>query len=196
MTEKEEFNKIKDEIRILGLDDGSFSREDSETLLVGTIYRGGKWLDGVISTDITVDGWDATEKTIKMIKNSKYEDLRLVMSNGITVAGFNILDIDKIYDETQLPVIIFMEQYPDINSIKNALKNLEDWEKRFELIKNTGRIFEGNLEGKIYFQASGISNKDAEKIIKISSTRGDIPEPLRSAHIISTGITNMESTKR
>lgn len=40
---------------------------------------------------------------------------------------------------------------------------------------------------RIYMQTTGILREDAEKIVKISSTRSSIPEPLRVAHIVASG---------
>ena len=196
MVDKEFFHKVKEEIRILGVDDGSFSRSQSKTLLVGSVFRGGSWMDGLMSSEISVDGRDATDKLIDMIKSSKYEDIRVIMLHGVTVAGFNIFDVKELFEETGLPVIVFIESRPEMRKIKKALKNLEDWEKRLKVMKKTGEVNEMVLNKKVYFQVCGISKKDAERIIEISSTRGDIPEPLRISHIIATGITEGESTKR
>ena len=45
-------------------------------------------------------------------------------------------------------------------------------------------------------QICGIERIDAEKIVKLSTTRSAIPEPLRVAHIIAAGIVNGESKGR
>ena len=97
--------RIKPEIRILGIDDGFFLKGDKETLLVGVVFRGGFWLDGILSTQVAVDGMDATEKIIEMVMSSRYDDLRVIMLSGITVAGFNTIDITDLNRQTGLPVI-------------------------------------------------------------------------------------------
>ncbi|PHP45100.1 hypothetical protein B6V01_005685, partial [Methanosarcinales archaeon ex4572_44] len=51
---------VKPEIRLLGVDDSFLSRK--EVLVVGTVFRGGEWLDGVVRTTITRDGMNATER--------------------------------------------------------------------------------------------------------------------------------------
>ena len=42
-------------------------------------------------------------------------------------------------------------------------------------------------------QINGIGREDAEQIVKLSTTRSSIPEPLRVAHIIAAGIMKGES---
>ena len=111
------FYRIKDEIRILGIDDSPFSFRDDSVLLVGCIFRGGKWLDGVLSTRVEVDGLDATEKIIDMVKNCKFKDLRVIMLDGLGFGGFNLVDIKKIFRETKLPVIVIIRQMPDFREI-------------------------------------------------------------------------------
>ena len=45
-----------------------------------------------------------------------------------------------------------------------------------------------NSKSKIYFQTIGVTEKDAKKIIRLTSTRSNIPEVLRVAHIVASGI--------
>jgi endonuclease V-like protein UPF0215 family len=49
---------------------------------------------------------------------------------------------------------------------------------------------------KVVAQKIGISLKDAMKIIHLSTVRGFIPEPIRVAHIIASGITTGDSKGR
>jgi len=71
-NETKKFRIIKKEIRILGVDDSPFpSHTNEEVMLVGTVFRAGNWLDGVLSTYIHVDGTDGTEKITEMVKNSR-----------------------------------------------------------------------------------------------------------------------------
>ena len=80
-------------------------------------------MDGVLRSDITRDGLDATEVISTMIKNSRhYSQLRVVMLDGITYGGFNVVDIEELYRETGLPVIVVMRAYPDFEKIRADLR--------------------------------------------------------------------------
>lgn len=190
--------RIKKEIRILGIDDSNFTREDSEVLVVGALVRGGFWIDGVISTNVERDGLDATEKIMNMIRKARYKDLRAIMLKGITIAGFNLVDIENLNHETGLPVVVVMRKMPDLKSIEKALANLNHKEKRLEIIEKAGKIYEGKVQEKsdIFFQIKGIEEEDARELIRISSMHSNIPEPLRVSHIIATGVVKGESTKK
>ena len=64
---------IKPEARILGIDDSPFDKfKDKNTLVIGTFFRGGSSLDGVMTTTVAVDGTDATAKIVGMVKKSKF----------------------------------------------------------------------------------------------------------------------------
>lgn len=190
------FRVIKPEIRVLGVDDGVFTpRVRGLVPVVGVVFRGGYWLDGVMHTKIEVDGFDATNKINSMIKNSPhYKQLRIIMLDGVTFAGFNVVDISRLNSETKLPVIAVTREKPNFEEIHKALKNLPKGEERWKAILNAGEVFEvacKNKSEKVYIQISGILKEDAEKILKLTSTRSNIPEALRVAHLIASGISTV-----
>ncbi|MCC7572765.1 MAG: DUF99 family protein [Candidatus Methanofastidiosum sp.] len=190
--------RIKKEIRILGIDDSNFTRDDQDVLVVGALLRGGFWIDGVVSTHIERDGLNATEKITNMVLKARYKDVRAIMLKGITLAGFNLVDIEKLNQDTGLPVVVVMRRLPDHNSIEKALTNLNHKEERLEIIEKAGKIYEGKVQedSNIFFQFKGIQEEDARELIRISSMHSNIPEPLRVSHIIATGVVKGESTKK
>ncbi len=187
------FRVIKPEIRVLGVDDGVFTpRVKGLVPVVGVVFRGGYWLDGVMHTKVEVDGFDATEKIASMIINSPhYKQLRVIMLNGITFAGFNVVNTKELNSETKLPVIAVTREKPNFNEIREALKNLPESEERWKTIKSTGKMFEVSTRSeneKVYMQISGILEEDARKILQLTSTRSSVPEALRVAHLVASGI--------
>lgn len=189
--------RIKKEVRIIGIDDGHFTKKQKKVIVVGAITRGKKSLDGLLSTKITVDGLDATNKISSMINNSSHRhQLRFIMLSGITFGGFNLVDIRQLYKNTGIPVVVFIRRRPDLDSIRNALrKNFPDWKKRWEIIEKAGKIYSVrvNERSKIYIQKSGLGINLAKQLVKKTIAYGNTPEPLRVAHIIATGITRGDS---
>lgn len=191
---------LKSEIRILGFDDGAFiPRSKSLVPVIGVIFRGGKFLDGALKTEVEVDGTEATEKLVKLINNSRHkQQLKVIMLDGVTLAGFNIVDVKKLYEKTKLPVIVVNRKMPRLKKVKNALKNLDDFEKRWKKILNAGEIKRMKLNDKVdlYYQCIGIKDETAEEAIALSCTRSNIPEPLRVAHLLATALVKGESSGR
>ena len=120
------------------------------------------------------------------------------MVDGITLAGFNIVDIKELNERTGIPVIVINRKLPDLEKVRRALKRFDDFEERWKAVENAGEIKECYVKKgkKIYFQAKGMNEETAREVIKISTTRSFIPEPLRIAHIIATGIVRGESYGR
>ncbi|HDH91359.1 MAG TPA: DUF99 family protein, partial [Candidatus Aenigmarchaeota archaeon] len=79
-----------------------------------------------------------------------------------------------------------------------ALKKFKDFDKRWQIIRNAGKIKKMvTLKGKdLFYQNIGISDEETEEIINLSISRSDIPEVLRVAHIIASGIVKGESYGR
>lgn len=178
---------LKNEIRVIGWDDASFERGRTKWVqLVGVILRGGTWIDGMLTTRVKYDGLDATEKIIKAINKSRHRDqLRVIITDGISFAGFNLIDIQELNEKTGLPVIVIMRKRPNLKKFVDAMKILDDFEKRREIVKRAGKIYKFD---KIYFQKAGLTKKKAQDIITLTCTRANIPEPIRVAHIVATGL--------
>jgi len=187
-----EFRVIKSEIRILGVDDGKFVPHTSgAVIVVGVVSRGGRSIDGVMHTHVTIDGFDATEQLTYMINSSPHsKQLRLVMLNGITFAGFNVVDIKKLNSATKLPIIAATLHKPDLEAVRKALDNLPESDERWKMILAAGDIHEVRcMSKKIYLELAGISLDDAQEVVQLTSTNSHFPEPLRVAHLVASGIT-------
>ncbi|MBN1157643.1 DUF99 family protein [Candidatus Woesearchaeota archaeon] len=187
-------DNIKKEIRVLGIDDAPFDKyKKGNTIVVGTMFRGGQFIDGVLSTKIRVDGNNSTAKIINMVNRSKFKpQLQVMMLDGIAVGGFNVVDVQKLNNETGLPVIVVMRDYPNLDEIKSVLKKIGK-ENKIKLLEKAGKI---HKVGKIYIQIVGIDIETATKIIRVCTTRSFIPEPIRVAHLIGGGIISGESKGR
>jgi endonuclease V-like protein UPF0215 family len=163
--------------------------------VVGVVFRGGYWLDGVMHTEILVDGFDATDKISEMVTYSPhYEQLRMVMLDGITFAGFNVVDIRALSSVTRLPVIAVTREKPDLPRIRRAIQHLPRSEERWKAVVNAGELFEvatRREDERIFLHVAGISAVDAEKVVRLTSTRSNVPEALRVAHLIASGISHI-----
>ena len=77
--------RIKQEIRVLGWDDGPFEQHHPDdnpatVPVIGVVCRGGSFIDGVLRTDVTVDGFDATGKLVEAVNRSRHKgQVRILM---------------------------------------------------------------------------------------------------------------------
>ena len=182
--------KLKDEIRIIGWDDCAFKFRQKSVLIIGAVFRGGKFLDGLLSTKITKDGMDATEKIIKSIKNARhYEQLSLIMLDGISYGGFNLVDIRLLNKKTKLPVMAIQRKIPNIDKFNETMRIFKNHKKRIAVVKKAGKFYRYKTAGgEIFYQRCGISDDVCRKILDMTCVRANVPEPIRVAHLIASGL--------
>ncbi len=185
---------MRREVRVIGIDDGPFFKfRKGRVLVVGTIYRGGDYMDGIVSTTAKVDGPDATKNIVHMINKSKFKSqIRVIFLNGIGVGGFNIIDLPKLSKLTKIPVIAVTRQNPDIPKILKTLVNL-GMSKKVKLITQLPQPVK---IGNVYVQHINIDFERTKQFMKLTTMHSYIPEPLRIAHIIAAGIVKGESRGR
>lgn len=189
---------MKPQIRVLGIDDSPFKFKDRSALVVGAIVRVPNYLEGVMKTEVTVDGSDATEKLIQMISRSRFRDqVRLVMVDGIALAGFNVVDIELLHGSLHLPVLTVTRDRPDLDKMRTALmKYFPDWRERYELVARH-ELREIPTEHKpLYACGLGLPWSEFERLVRACTVRGVVPEPLRIAHLISSAMVRGESYGR
>ena len=184
---------MKQNIRVLAVDDGFFKPgKKGETILVGVVFRLDGRIEGMLKQTVKVDGLDSTAKIIKMCNKSKFRDqIQAVLLDGINFAGFNIVDVERLYKKTHFPIINVFRKMPRMHLIENALEKFKDSKKRLKLIEKAGEIHRFK---NIFFQCHGIKPQEARKLLKKTVFFSNLPEPVRIAHIVASAVTLGEST--
>lgn len=189
---------MKSQIRILGIDDSPFEFHNKITMVIGVVMRIPSYLEAVLKTEVEVDGNDACDKLVEMINSSRYkEQLKVVMLDGIALGGFNIVDIDELHKQIELPVITITREEPDFKAIENALKeHFQDWQKKLKVIKKGELIPVKTKHKPIYVKFVGLDFEEVKKVLELSTVRGALPEVIRVAHLIASGVAVGESYGR
>jgi len=178
---------MKKAIRALGIAE-SFRKElGSKSILAGVVMRADLVIDGVALGTCTVGGLDSTESILEMWRRLDREDINVVMLNGCVISWFNVINLNKLYQEINKPVIcITYEQSEGIDEyFRKYFK--EDWEERLMIHRQNGTRKEVRLKTNytIYIRCLGISEREAVNIVNKFTLHGRIPEPLRVAKQIS-----------
>ncbi len=180
---------MKENIRTIGIDDSAFDRlKSTKTFVFGIIVRGNSLVEGVLRTEIQIDGLKATEKIVSMITNSKYhKQLKAIFLRSSTIAAFNIIDMNLLYEKTSIPVITILTERPDEDNVENAISNLDDWKDRLNILNKNPPIKEISFYNKerrecvVLVQQVGLNMSEIKKLLKISCYSSCIPESLRLA---------------
>lgn len=180
---------------ILGIDDVPFVRGyRGDVRLVGTVFCGMR-LEGVLTGRVRKDGANATDRIARMAGASRFFDhLQGIMLQGITVAGFNVVDIRALSERLSLPVVAVVRQPPDMAAVHAALLGkVPGGERKWRLVEKAGPV---EPAGRVYIQKAGLPLSEARELVERYAVHSDLPEPLRTAHLIAGGITTGESRHR
>ncbi len=172
---------------LIGFDDGPFSRDHrGEVRVVGTVYAGLR-LDGVLSCQVRKDGDNATETLACTVLDCKFlEHAQGILIQGITLGGFNVVDIQALSQRLALPVMAVCRSRPDMAAVKQALlAHIPDGARKWQIIKRTGPV---EPVGKVFVQRAGLSLDQARAVVEKFAVYSHMPEPLRTAHLIAGGI--------
>lgn len=177
---------MKDGIRVLGIDDAAFDLEDDETFLTGVVYRGTEFIEDIRTVSINVDGYDATGKVVELFeKCDNPRQIKAILVDGISFAGFNIVDIQEVHERTGKPVIAVTGNEPDRERFREAMEKSGNPDERFEEIMEPEEL--ELKDGTVYIQRAGISRENAFQAVKNSTIHGLVPEPVRVAHMVGQG---------
>lgn len=184
---------MKTQARALGIDDSRFEfRRSKRTWLVGAVFRGNLWIEGVMVDEITVDGLDVTDVVSRMVTGTRFSSqIRVTFLDGITFGGFNLVDMDELHRRTGVPVVSIVDRMPNIERIKRSMKGLPEFDKRIEILSRLERPIRVKLSGTnkpLYVQSRGVEGNELVRILELSRRAGTIPEALRAARMIASAL--------
>jgi endonuclease V-like protein UPF0215 family len=180
---------------VIGFDDTPFQHEYvGKVKVVGTVYAGLRF-DGMLIGEVEKDGFDAASQLAKMVGESKFlEHAQLLMLQGISLAGFNVVDVFALYEDLGLPVLVVARRKPDLDAVKQALfEQVADGQEKWSVIERLGPM---EAVGEVFAQRVGLTLEEAEDVVSRFAVHGHIPEPIRTAHLIAGALEEGESRGR
>jgi len=182
------------QFRIVGVEDGGFSKAPlnrgiQKALLVCALLQGTR-IEDFRADMVTVDGLDASEKLVGMLRDLPFDAIMLA---GVSFAGFNLIDPVLIFEEFDKPVVVVSRTRPDNLAVKGALfKHFEDWQIRWHIFEKLGPIYEVvsmPSEPPLYVEVIGADLNWANGLIRAFTICSRVPEPIRVARLIAHGLT-------
>jgi len=173
---------------VIGFDDAPFPRDHrGDVRIVGAVCARTR-LDGVVSGFVRRDGQNSTACMIELVQKSQFgAHVRAVLLQGIAVAGFNVVDIERLSRELGVPVLVLMRRPPRMGMVKDALfGRTPGAARKWALIERAGAA---EQLGELWGQRVGLDRAQALALIRATTLHGNLPEPLRVAHLIAGGVT-------
>ncbi len=180
---------------IIGIDDAPFLPEHrGDVLIVGAVYAAHR-LEGVLHNRIRRDGANSTQRIVEMIRHSRFAShLQMVMLQGIAFGGFNVVDIHALRRELDLPILVVTRRKPNPAAIRKALlERVRGGQRKWKLIQAATEV---EPMEQVFVQRCGISKKEAQIVVRRCAVSGNLPEPLRTAHLIAGGMSAFDTRQR
>jgi endonuclease V-like protein UPF0215 family len=172
---------------VMGFDDAPFARaQRGDVLVVGTLFAAGR-LDGIVSGCIRRDGANSTRVLAALSRGSRFgAHLHAILLQGIALGGFNVVDIAALHAATRLPVLVVARRRPDLAAIRSALLGrVPGGARKWRLIEKAGPM---EPLGPVFVQRAGLERDEAVALLAATTTHGNLPEPLRVAHLVAGGL--------
>jgi len=180
---------------VIGFDDAPFAWEHRGNVRIFGVVCARTRMDGLVSGLVRRDGRNATERMAELLETSQFrKHVRAVLLQGIAVAGFNVVDVRGLSERLGVPVIVVTRRKPRIANVREALfGHTPGAARKWALIERAGEM--EPLEN-VWVQRVGIERADAAALLRATTLHGNIPEPLRLAHLIAGGSTTGKSRGR
>ncbi|MBS7614922.1 DUF99 family protein [Candidatus Bathyarchaeota archaeon] len=180
----------KKAFRALGISESFVKGKSVKSVLAGVVMRADKAIDGFSFTEVTVAGMDATEKVIQMYKKLNRKDINVLLLNGCVVSWYNVIDLNKVAEETNLPLICVT--YEESEGLVKYFRELfpEDCEYRIKIYrKNKKRVqLELKTGHTVFVRFMGMNFEQAKEVLDKFTSHGSVPEPLRVARLLARTI--------
>jgi uncharacterized protein len=173
-------------IRVLGIAE-SVRPGRSHSVLAGVVMRRDLVVDGFVLGRATLEGDDATRAIAAMVKNTRRNDVNLLLVSGAILSRYNIVDVDSLARLSRLPVICLT--YRESSGIEGAIERhfpnragpkVEAYHRlgpRKPLKLASGRT--------VFVRTSGLSEGEAARVLDAFTLQGSIPEPVRVARLLA-----------
>jgi hypothetical protein len=184
-----------DHPHVIAFDDTPFAQEHrGDVLLVGVVFSGLR-LDCVLTGKVRRDGANSTRVISDLVNRSRHRpQIHAVLLQGISVAGFNVVDLSTLHHEVRVPVLVIARKKPDLLTVREALLgHVPGGARKWKLIQRAGPM--EALAG-LWVQRAGITAKAAENLLARLAVHGRLPEPIRTAHLIASALGTGETRHR
>ena len=168
----------------------SFHQNSERSILSGLVMRRDFVIDGFVFGTATLDGDDATESILKMYDELNRPDISFVLISGLILSLYNIVDIKKIHEKLQIPIIGVT--YNESEGLDSAIRHHfpESYEskiKQYQKLGNRDKITL-NTSSDIFVRRQGCNLHEIKRLLNELTIQGSFPEPLRVAQLLAKSL--------
>jgi hypothetical protein len=156
--------------------------------------EGNDLVEGIATTRFAVDGEGVTAFLAAWIGGLRFRPaLQAVVLGGITLAGLAVVDVVTLAAASGLPVLVVNRRAPTNRDLEAALR-AAGLASRLPVLARTPPSFAVNEH--LHAACAGIARPEAEALLVAIRRKGELPEPLRLAHLVARAVATGESRGR
>jgi hypothetical protein len=129
----------------------------------------------------------------RVIRVVSFDELHILLLDGIAFGGFNVIDLPKLSERLSLPCVAVMRRLPDLAAVEQAIHRLPQPERRLGLLHRAGTI---HAFPPFFFQVCGERPEVTAAVLRRLTDCGNVPEALRLAHLIGAAVVKGESGRQ
>nr|WP_303651915.1 DUF99 family protein [Halovenus rubra] len=165
------------------------SYQGTPSTLAGTVVRADRVVDGFAFTTCTVGGTDATTAILSLFDELDRADIRYLLVAGIAPAWYNIIDLQRLFEQTSVPALSVSFEASD--GLVSAIREAFDGEAATRRLKTyraqPDRRSISLDDATVYLRSVGIDDAKAADVVRAFMPEGSRPEPLRVARLAARG---------
>lgn len=165
----------------------SFRQNSERSILSGIIMRRDFIIDGFVFGSVTLEGNDATDQILHMYEELGRSDVSYVIISGLIISMYNIIDIQKLYDHLQIPIIGIT--YNESAGIEDAIKHHfpKSFESKINEYKKLGQRERITLHTShnLFVRYEGCTIHEITQLLNELTLQGSVPEPLRVSQLLA-----------
>jgi endonuclease V-like protein UPF0215 family len=179
---------------VVGFDDAPFDQACTQRVGLAGIVCSDTRFEGMVWGTVERDGRDATEVICGLLESGKFlPQLHALLLDGVTVGGLNVVGLGELARRLTLPCVAVLRRPPDLRAFAAALDQLPDADQRLQSLAEAGPV---HRHREFYFQVRGAKPEQVGALLDRITDRGQVPEPLRLAHLVGSAVITGESGRR
>lgn len=126
-----------------------------------------------------------------MYKSLGRDDIVCMMLAGLVISMYNIIDGEKLFNETGIPIIAITRK--ESTGLEKSIRGrFQNWEEKMGLYVRLGAREKTVLHtGKaIFTQRWGVDQRKVTSLLNSFTIQGGLPEPIRAAKLAARALSS------
>ena len=170
----------------------SFSPDSKKSILSGIVMSTDLIIDGFVFGHSTVGGDDATKAILSMYEKLHRQDINFLLISGTVISLYNIVNLKRISEQTQLPVIGVTYGESKSKTVRDAIKYHfpDSYKTKLAEYSKLGprKKITLHTSHQLYIRNEGCTVLEATQLLDKITLQGSVPQPLSITGLLALAL--------